>query len=82
MRIWIALTRRMATPDLIIVNADIITMDPSRPRAQAVAVADGRISAVGSDNEITALVGEDTQVVDLNGGLLALDSSNPTVTCC
>lgn len=61
----------MATPDLIIVNADIITMDPSRPRAQAVAVANGRISAVGSDNEITALVGEDTQVVDLNGGLLA-----------
>ncbi|WP_395670720.1 amidohydrolase [Phenylobacterium sp.] len=38
--------------DLAIVNARIITMDPSRPEAQAVLVRNGRIAAVGSNAEI------------------------------
>jgi hypothetical protein len=29
--------------DLLLVNANVVTMDPARPRAAAVAVAGGRI---------------------------------------
>ena len=38
----------------IYVAATIITMDPARPRAQAVAVAQGRVLDVGSLNEVSA----------------------------
>ena len=41
----------------------IITMDEALPRAQAVAVRDGRIAAVGSLTDVTARVGPD-HVVD------------------
>jgi len=37
------------TPDLIVRNADVITFDPARPGARAVAIKDGRILAVGDD---------------------------------
>ena len=54
-------------PDLVIINADVLTMDPSRPRAQAVAVAQERVLAVGTDDEINGLAGPDTQVIDGQG---------------
>jgi len=54
-------------PDLVIVNADVLTMDPSHPRAQAVAVAQERILAVGTTDEINGLAGPDTQVIDGQG---------------
>ena len=38
-------------PTLVLVNANVITMDPARPRARAVAVAGGRVRAVGRDDE-------------------------------
>lgn len=46
------------------------TMDPRRPAAAAVAVAAGRISAVGSLPEVLARVGADAPVTDLDGVLL------------
>ena len=53
----------------MIINADVLTVDPSRPRAraQAVAVAQERIQAVGSNDEIRGLCGPDTQVIDGQG---------------
>ena len=60
----------METPDLIITNAQIITMNPEQPRAQAVAVTGGRIVAVGTSSEIEALQGDQTEVIDLGGGVL------------
>lgn len=59
-----------SAPDLIITNADIITMDRVLPRARAVAVSDGVITAVGSSADVTALASPGTQVVDLEGGVL------------
>src|SRR5688500_19632254 len=41
--------------DLIVRNARVITMDPARPRAEALAVKDGRFIAVGSDRKSTRL---------------------------
>ena len=44
--------------ELLFHNADVYTMDPARPRADAVAVRDGRIVAIG-DGAAPA-VGQDT----------------------
>ncbi|QPH53677.1 hypothetical protein [Pontivivens ytuae] len=54
-------------PDLILHDARIITMDLDRPRAEAMAIADGAIIAVGSDAEILALAGTETDLLDLDG---------------
>ena len=58
------------TADLIFVNGAVYTVDAARRWAQAVAVRDGRIVAVGTDAEIRALAGSGTDVVDLAGGML------------
>lgn len=57
----------MSTADLVIVNAVVHTVDRDNPRASALAIADGRILAVGSDEEISALAGPATEVRDLAG---------------
>src|SRR5262245_66286428 len=48
-------------------NARIHTMDPRRPRAEALAVRAGRLAAVGTEAEAAATVGRDARVVDLGG---------------
>ena len=58
------------TADLIVVNAKIWTVDKTRPTAQALAVLKDRIMAVGSNAEIQALRGADTEVIDAGGKLL------------
>ncbi|GAA3074420.1 MULTISPECIES: amidohydrolase [Actinomycetes] len=50
--------------DLVVRNAKVFTGDPVRPSASAVAIKDGRITAVGDDAEIIPTVGEATKVVD------------------
>src|SRR5690606_40391770 len=57
-------TERPMTPEMILTNARVLTMDPARPRAEAVAVAGGRIAAVGSRAEVEALAGPATEVID------------------
>jgi len=51
-------------PDLVVLNGRVLTMDPSQPRAEAFAVKDGRIVAVGSTADIRGLVARNTQVID------------------
>jgi predicted amidohydrolase YtcJ len=53
--------------DLIIANANILTMDPARPKAQAVAVHEGRILAVGDWSGIKGLAGPKTTELDAQG---------------
>jgi len=53
--------------DLIVRNARIYTMEPSAPTAQAFAVRDGRILAVGSNEAIGDLAGKGTDVFDARG---------------
>ncbi|QYK41071.1 MAG: amidohydrolase [Paracoccaceae bacterium] len=55
------------TPDLILTDARVLTMDRSNPRAEAVAIAGGRIVAVGNRRTIEALAGRDTQVMACGG---------------
>lgn len=52
--------------DLILTNARVLTMDPARMRADAVAFAGGRVLAVGT-RAIEALAGPDTQIIDCGG---------------
>jgi predicted amidohydrolase YtcJ len=56
-----------SVPDLVLYRANIITIDPLRPRARAVAIADGRFLAVGDDDKIRNLAGTRTTQVDLQG---------------
>ena len=58
------------TPDLIITNARILTMDAANPRAEAIALAHGRIAAVGQSVEIERLAGPATEVIDAGGRTL------------
>ena len=54
-------------PDLVVTNASIYTVDPSRPVGQAMAVKDGRVQFVGSERGALAYRGTGTRVVDLDG---------------
>ena len=56
--------------EMIITNAKVLTMDPAHPRAEAVALAAGRILAVGSQAEVEALAGPDCRIVDAGGRTL------------
>lgn len=58
----------MAQPaDTIILNGKLITFDPAQPRAEALALTGGMITAVGSTRDIRALAGPATRVVDAGG---------------
>jgi predicted amidohydrolase YtcJ len=60
-----------ATPaDLVVLSAEICTMDARRPWARAMAVRDGRIVAVGDNDVVVPLIGPDTTVVDHPPGMV------------
>jgi predicted amidohydrolase YtcJ len=54
-------------PDTILVNGHVITVDAQFSIAQAIAIADGRFTAVGSDAAIRKLAGPATKTIDLHG---------------
>src|SRR5882724_10340800 len=56
--------------DLIVRNAHIWTVNPAQPQADAVAVLQGRIAAVGPDAAVMSWRGPGTRVVDAKGGRL------------
>lgn len=56
-----------AIAELILVNGKIITVDAKDSIAQAVAIRDGKILAVGSNEAIRKLAGNGTRVLDLHG---------------
>lgn len=60
----------MPAPDLILVNARIVTMDPLTPEVEALAVAGRRVAALGTTAEIRALAGPATRVMDAGGRLV------------
>jgi predicted amidohydrolase YtcJ len=58
------------TPDLVLIDGNIRTMDPLKPMVTALASRDGRIVALGSTSEIKALAGKATRVIDAGGRLV------------
>jgi len=57
-------------PDVVYTNGRLWTVDKSKTVAEAVAIAGDRIIAVGSNQEILRLAGEETRRVDLGGKLM------------
>jgi predicted amidohydrolase YtcJ len=57
----------LAYPNLVLVNANVLTVDPQFSLAEAVAIRDGKILAVGTNADIRRLIGPATRVVDVGG---------------
>jgi predicted amidohydrolase YtcJ len=57
----------MADADLVITGT-VLTVDEARPTAEALAVADGRIVAVGTRSDVAGFIGPDTQTIDVGAG--------------
>ena len=57
------------TADVLLTNANVLTMDPARPRARSVAIASGRILAVGAGPDGPSGV-QAREVADLRGATL------------
>ena len=57
-------------PDVILHGGRVITMEPDMPRAEAIAVRGEEIVAVGSSEQLLALAGPSTHVIDLQGRAL------------
>lgn len=60
----------MAAASLVVRNARIYTAEPSRPWAEALACAGGRLVEVGEDRNVEPLIGAGTEVLDAGGRLV------------
>lgn len=59
-----------SSPDIIIHNGKIITMEQSPAQVEALAIKGEYIVAVGNENDVLALAGPNTQLIDLEGRTL------------
>ena len=55
------------TPDMILLNGRITTLDREQPETAALSIRDGRILALGDDRTIRQSAGPETRVIDLGG---------------
>jgi hypothetical protein len=60
-----------ATADLVLINGNIVTVDPAQPRVDVLAVIGDRIVASGTADEIAPWIGDSTAFIDL-GGMTAI----------
>jgi predicted amidohydrolase YtcJ len=67
----------LVAANVAIVNANIITVDAKRPRAEAVAFRDGRILLVGTSAEVRTVVGPETKVIDARGRTVTPGFTDP-----
>src|SRR5258708_20402585 len=63
-------------PDLILHNGHIVTMNPTEPVAEAVAIARGRLFAVAKNADVMNLAAPGVRKMDLGGKTLPPGSSN------
>jgi predicted amidohydrolase YtcJ len=59
-----------AAPSLILHHGRIMTVDAQFREVQAMAVEQGRITALGTDADVMALRGAETEIIDLGGAML------------
>lgn len=55
---------------LLIKNANILTLNPAQPKAEAVLIDNSRINAVGSSQEMSSLAADSSEIIDLSGKTL------------
>lgn len=56
--------------EFVIINGKVFTVSEKNPQVQAVAVRDGKIMALGADEEIKEYIGPSTRVLDVEGKLV------------
>lgn len=56
--------------DKVLVNGAVYTLNTKQPWAEAVAIQDGKIAYVGSNEGVESLIGAKTEVIELNGRML------------
>ncbi|MGZ8191399.1 MAG: amidohydrolase family protein, partial [Methylococcaceae bacterium] len=54
------------TPNVVLHNAKITTLDKKLPQVSAMAIAECKVLAIGTDDEIMKLAGDYTQIIDLD----------------
>ncbi len=62
--------QQVGEADIVYRNGFVYTVDAVRSRAQAFAVRDGKFLVVGSDDDMKAVTGPDTKMVDLDGRMV------------
>ena len=67
------------SPDMILTNATVLTADADNSQAEAVAVYNGKIGAVGSASDIDGLADARTKVIDLKGRTVLPGLTDPHV---
>ena len=58
----------MLAADIILKNANVITMEPGQPAAESVAIKGDRILLVGGSEELEQVTGAKTRIIDCQGG--------------
>jgi predicted amidohydrolase YtcJ len=59
------------TPNLVLINGRVYTLDAGRPWAEGLAIAGDRIAAVGTTVEMRKLAGPGTRIIDLGGAFVS-----------
>ncbi|MBT5050858.1 MAG: amidohydrolase [Rhodospirillaceae bacterium] len=67
------------SPDMILTNGTILTADAKNSQAEAVAIYNGRIGAVGSTSDIDGLADRRTKLIDLKGRTVLPGLTDPHV---
>ena len=58
-----------ASPDLILYNATVITLDPDMPRASWIAISGDRITGLGTGEPPTGTLNQKSRNIDCDGGI-------------
>lgn len=56
--------------DTVLINGKIFTADPAKPWAEALSIRGDKIDRVGTNEQVNRTVGDETQVIDLEGRLV------------
>ncbi len=68
--IFLAISALLApAADLVLRNGNIVTLDATTPKAQAIAITNGKITALGTNAQIAKEIQPSTKVIDLAGRL-------------
>lgn len=62
--------RTAEVADLVFLDGAVWTLNPDRPEAEALAIKGNKILKVGSSSEMQSVIGDDTEVIDLEGAFV------------
>src|ERR1700739_44179 len=60
--------KNVSVPADLVIHGTVLTVDGAKPTANALAVGDGRLVAVGDRQDVEPLIGSDTEVLDIADG--------------